>query len=45
MSYLNHNFARKLAIRLLGSKGMWMGGGYLMQTEEEKQEAFCDKRS
>jgi hypothetical protein len=45
MSCVNHGYARRLIGRLLGSKGMRMGGGYLMPTEEYEHEAFCDGES
>jgi len=45
MSCVNQGSARGLVRRLLGNKGMRMGGGYLMLVEEYKYEAFCDRRS
>jgi hypothetical protein len=42
MRCVNHGFARKLAVRLIGSEVMRMGGGYLRPVREYKHEAFCD---
>jgi hypothetical protein len=37
MNFVNHVFAKRLVGRLLGSKGMRLGGVYLRQAEEERE--------
>jgi len=44
MSYGNHGFAMRLIGRFLGSKGMRMGGIYLMLVDENRQKFFGDEK-
>jgi hypothetical protein len=45
MSCVNQDYVRRLAGRILGSKRMRMGGGYLVSAAEYKHEDFCDEVS
>jgi hypothetical protein len=45
MSFVNHDFARKLVGRFLGSKGMMLGGVYFMLADEEKTSFLVIRKS
>jgi len=44
MIYGNHGSVMRLAGRFLGSKGMRMGGVYLMSANEYKRKLFGDEK-
>jgi hypothetical protein len=43
MSYVNHGYAVRLAGRFLGSKGMRIGGVYMMLAEKKQGWNFDEK--